>query len=154
MEWSEFASQGQSLSSLSSLHPGFHWLWNDSYLSLHTTTLSSMGVTQLTLSVCYSLAYSTPVLYFRGCDLSGSPVDLSEMIGAEAVETDRELRWGLVSPTDHPVTGQPYYYLHPCHNSALITGKPELMCWMSTVLPMVKVRFPRDLARQLIQQSQ
>jgi len=155
MDWEDFASQAKSLSHVSAAFPCFHWQWHEAaspcgYLSLHTTRMSQLSPIQLSLSVCYSPAYTLPVLYFRACDLSGSPLALEQVLSAAAIETDGELRWGLASPLEHPVTGEPYYCLHPCQSAVLLTGQSELLAWLTSVLPIVQVRFPLLLASLLM----
>lgn len=155
MDRATFASQACSLAQASAAFPAFCWQWHEAsgslgYLSLHTTLISHSSPIQLSLSVCYSVAYSVPVLYFRACDLSGSPISVELILSAEAMKTDEGLRWGLVSPIEHPITGQPYFYLHPCQTANLLSGQPELLCWLSSVLPIVQLRFPLPLASILM----
>lgn len=155
MDWEDFAHQAESLSCVSAAFPCFHWQWHDAaspsgYLSLLTSRMSESSPIQLSLSVCYSLAYSVPVLYFRACDLSGSPIALEQVLSAEAIETNGELRWGLVSPMEHPITGQPYYYLHPCQSAVLLSGPFKLLSWLTSVLPILQLRFPLPLATLLM----
>lgn len=54
--------------------------------------------------IIYSPIWSSPVLYFTTTDRSGSPV-ITRIEG--------------VSQTEHPITGRPTYYVHPCMSEEL-----------------------------------
>lgn len=118
-------------------------------------------------SIAYSYIYQVPVLYFQVQNLSGQYFSRSEVLASlswcsEMSEGDS---WDFMSEEEHPVSGQSYYYIHPCQTKNRMnlmikskdiiendershmpfqTSAPRdgmmLLSWLSMVLPAVGYR--------------
>ncbi|KAG2180313.1 hypothetical protein INT44_003315, partial [Umbelopsis vinacea] len=77
--------------------------------------------------IVYSTTYCVPVLYFNAYFSDGSFLsrnDLEQLvfskIHVEALRTNSLIQQGAISQHDHPILGQPFFYVHPCDTSALM----------------------------------
>ncbi|XP_067885723.1 ubiquitin-like-conjugating enzyme ATG10 isoform X2 [Heterodontus francisci] len=74
--------------------------------------------------VVYSSSYQAPVLYFRACYSDGKPLALKEIW--ENVHNCYKERlfqgpWDTITQQEHHLLGQPFFVLHPCRTSELMT---------------------------------
>jgi hypothetical protein len=85
---------------------------------------NSMDVTtQWTFSIVYSITYRAPVLYFHVQSPSGDPCGRQGVMqilrNISVVGTDKipNETWEFVSQEEHPFSGYPSFFLHPCQSS-------------------------------------
>ena len=65
-------------------------------------------------SIVYNETWCTPVLFFQVAHVDGSKLSRNEVL--EELEWDETSdSWQFLSQEEHPVTGAPTYFLHPCH---------------------------------------
>eukprot|EP00594_Rhizosolenia_setigera_P013496 CAMPEP_0178971612 /NCGR_PEP_ID=MMETSP0789-20121207/20413_1 /TAXON_ID=3005 /ORGANISM="Rhizosolenia setigera, Strain CCMP 1694" /LENGTH=236 /DNA_ID=CAMNT_0020658685 /DNA_START=100 /DNA_END=807 /DNA_ORIENTATION=+ len=74
-------------------------------------------------SVAYHDTWGVPVLYFRVLHMTGEQCSRTDVLNAlscsnEDDETYYENSWDFISQEEHPITGEPSYFLHPCQTSA------------------------------------
>lgn len=74
--------------------------------------------------VIYSASYRVPVLYFTASYGNGRIVPLKEVwrkvVSPFHVTRDSGMEWESVTQCEHPILGQPFYHLHPCHTSSVM----------------------------------
>lgn len=136
---------------------------------------SSCNMRQIewSFSVVYSHVWGVPVLYFRVQYLNGIPLSRSQVLNIliggigdsienkgtheDAIEEDDG--WNFVSYEEHPITGVPSFFLHPCQTSKrlhllmIATGAENdeysvvkknpanvLLSWLSMILPSTGFR--------------
>jgi ubiquitin-like-conjugating enzyme ATG10 len=113
---------------------------------------------QWRFSVVYSDTWKVPVLYFSvQVDSAGNPCSREEVLSMlpcpEVSDT-----WDFLSHDEHPVTGAPSYFLHPCRTAdrleLMLRRHPDkdsvvLLSWFSLVLPAVGYRLPPALFQEL-----
>jgi hypothetical protein len=116
--------------------------------SIPTCTLPT---TEWTFSVAYSHIWHTPILYFTVQMSDGTPLTRQEVVNSlhsycsdpkSFIDTS-----DFVSIDEHPVTGIPSYYLHPCQtlkrleisNANSICPALRLWSWMSMLLPTIGI---------------
>ena len=119
------------------------------------------GRTMVMYDVSYSPTYLTPVLYLTiKQPLDRPPMSLDKVYGMLVPALQREqLRsigpMGSLSMTEHPVTGLPAYFVHPCKTQeamAAISGGRQLepleylIMWLGIVGPSVGLSLPVELA--------
>lgn len=107
-------------------------------------------------SIVYSDTWMIPVLYFtvKHCD-SGTPYLRSQVLQMLNLNDDRHVEdtWDFLSYDEHPVTGEPSFFLHPCQTSdrlgLLFQEQTEqgaiispLLSWMNMILPAVGFQIP------------
>lgn len=142
---------------------------------------------RVNFSIIFSETYAVPVLYFHAQDMNGSPHCRSKVLQWLAPfsqlgekhrqgDLDEEASWEFVSQEQHPVTGIPSYFLHPCQTAermALLTRidpafttktttlvaktekkKPlDLWSWMSMILPAVRFAIPSKLFQAVVDET-
>ena len=128
----------------------------DEYI-VHNCNPRSCDVTEWTFSVVFHDTWRVPTLYFHVHDIDGTPITrdkvvtilLSSTRGNEtnangSIMTEEET-WDFVSQEEHPMTGKPSFFLHPCQTAAkmeLLLHQPKHYCpllsWMSMILPSVR----------------
>mmetsp|Transcript_30078 Transcript_30078/g.45259 ORF Transcript_30078/g.45259 Transcript_30078/m.45259 type:complete len:258 (+) Transcript_30078:45-818(+) len=114
-------------------------------------------VTEWTFSVVFHETWRVPTLYFHVHDIDGSPITRDEVVSillssiggnTTAISANgsmtEEQTWDFVSQEEHPMTGKPSFFLHPCQTAAkmeLLLHQPKHICpllsWMSMILPSV-----------------
>ena len=115
-------------------------------------------VTEWTFSVVFHDTWRVPTLYFHVHDIDGTPITRDKVVtillsSTRGNETDtintngsmsEEQTWDFVSQEEHPMTGKPSFFLHPCQTAAkmeLLLCQPKQYCpllsWMSMILPSV-----------------
>ncbi|CAE6434341.1 unnamed protein product [Rhizoctonia solani] len=90
-------------------------------------------------SIVWHPTYMVPTYYFQAVDTGGSPVSLTQVInttrfrrrtfldmagevaeyGIQPTKTDNA-QFPLLSDGDHPITGAPHWYFHPCETSVAV----------------------------------
>jgi len=104
-------------------------------------------------SIVYSHTWRVPVLYFDVENQDGSPCSRSsvvDMLTQMHHQNDTQDSWDFVSYEEHPLTGHPSFFLHPCrtrdrmHRIKASTATPalRLLIWMSMILPSVGYSIP------------
>ncbi|GAA5931932.1 hypothetical protein JCM3775_000081 [Rhodotorula graminis] len=82
-----------------------------------------LGCTVL-LSICYSPTFSVPVLWFEAHQSSGTPLSLEQVLRSTLFHDGHGLSSGdatpFVSQADHPATGRPSWFLHPCETEGIV----------------------------------
>mmetsp|Transcript_16484 Transcript_16484/g.47401 ORF Transcript_16484/g.47401 Transcript_16484/m.47401 type:complete len:234 (-) Transcript_16484:1536-2237(-) len=125
--------------------------------AVFTTTTS---VSEWAFSIVYSETWCVPVLYFHVQNSDGSTMSRSEMLNLIEYTDSASASWDFISEEEHPVTGVPSLFLHPCQTAARMellqsstlyqeSSKHELklLCWMAMVFPALKFRIsPRQYA--------
>ena len=99
---------------------------------------------QWNFSIVFSETYGVPVLYFRVQTLDGCPCERSEVLKWLPNQAIAD-SWDFVSQEEHPISGLPAYFLHPCQTSSRLKetlrpsqhGATILWAWMSMVFPAV-----------------
>ncbi|XP_078253173.1 ubiquitin-like-conjugating enzyme ATG10 [Rhinoraja longicauda] len=110
--------------------------------------------------VVYSSSYQAPVLYFRACYSDGRPLALKEIW--ESVhdcyqETLSQGPWNTITQQEHHILGQPFFVLHPCRTSELMTpimigatteqrNVNYITSWLSMMGPVVGLDMPLSYA--------
>ncbi|XP_030623223.1 ubiquitin-like-conjugating enzyme ATG10 [Chanos chanos] len=106
--------------------------------------------------VLYSCSYQVPVLYFRASTLDGRVLSLEEVW--EAVHPNYRVKlqqgpWDILTQQEHPILGQPFFMLHPCHTEHFMRPVLEMartnlrrvnyvVTWLSAVGPVVGLELP------------
>lgn len=127
---------------------------------ISANNLVTTGVTEWSFSVLFHSVYRVPTLYFQVHDIDGTPTTREEVVkmlclrftnirgNSDAINTHNsmteEQTWDFVSQEEHPMTGIPSFFLHPCRTAAkmeLLLLQPQDLCpllsWMSMILPSV-----------------
>jgi len=133
---------------------------------------SNMRQVEWSFSVVYSHVWAIPVLYFRVQYLNGMPLSRPQVLNMliSGIDDGMENRsahedtiedddgWNCVSYEEHPITGVPSFFLHPCQtsmrlhhlmaagddsdeNSVAKTNPANvLLSWLSMILPSTGFR--------------
>ncbi|XP_062924621.1 ubiquitin-like-conjugating enzyme ATG10 isoform X1 [Mobula hypostoma] len=115
--------------------------------------------------VVYSSSYQAPVLYFRACYSDGRPLTLKEIW--ESVhdcyqESLSQGPWETITQQEHHLLGQPFFVLHPCRTSELMTpimidatqeqrNVNYITSWLSMMGPVVGLDLPLSYATAMSQ---
>ncbi|KAJ1997643.1 E2-like conjugating enzyme atg10, partial [Coemansia thaxteri] len=118
----------------------------------------------------YSTTWRVPVLYVRvrGADGSIESMDVRQA-GAMLAPDDVQLRGamaavefgGALGVGDHPLTGEPFMVLHPCHTATLMRAVAPagldscayLAAWLSLTGPAVGLTLPSIMAEKAANHS-
>ncbi|KAG8640413.1 ubiquitin-like-conjugating enzyme ATG10 isoform X2 [Manihot esculenta] len=113
--------------------------------------------------IVYSASYRVPVLYFRGYDSEGLPLQLNEIekdLPACSAKVLLESKWTFITQEEHPYLNRPWYKLHPCGTSewmkllfldeaALAENRVAielyLVSWFSVVGQVIGLRVPIEM---------
>ena len=93
-------------------------------------------------SICYSVTYNSPTLYFTVSTISGQPLSHDQLL--KVIPSDPP---PSISHEEHPVTGTPSFFLHPCGTEKLLSllkSDCELLSWLVIVLSSVGIRINGD----------
>lgn len=117
--------------------------------------------------IVYSFSYMVPVLYFRGYQCGGQPLDLDDIrkdLPCYSLSILRESKWTFMTMEEHPYLHRPWYTLHPCGTSdwmkLLLGGIPPGECpkmvhylpaWLSVVGQAVGLKIPLELQNMSLQ---
>lgn len=113
--------------------------------------------------VLYSCSYAVPVLYFRASTLGGRSLSLEEVWSSIHPNFRLHLQscpLDAVSQQEHPLLGQPFFFLHPCRTEAFMRPVVEaaqyhsrpvnyVLSWLSVVGPVVGLDVPLQYSTQL-----
>ena len=129
-------------------------------------------------SIVYSHIWRVPVLYFQvyasdGCLLTRNEV-LSILRKTNEDVRGEDAEWDFLSQDEHPLSGMPSFFLHPCQTSKrlhLILGSsnggethdsqtpPSIPCpgrvllsWLSMILPAAGFRISPNVIHELLHQ--
>jgi len=102
------------------------------------------------LSIVFSDTWMVPMLYFTVKQSDGTPYLRSQVL--KLLNTnDIQDTWDFVSYEEHPMTGEPSFFLHPCQTSeklSLLCGERNqatispLLSWVTMILPAVGFSIP------------
>jgi Autophagocytosis associated protein, active-site domain len=116
-----------------------------------TVYVGSLNKIEWRFSIAYSYIWHVPVLYFNVQLPNGtacSRLEVLQMLHCFCCDPDvMSDTWEFVSSDEHPVTGFPSFFLHPCQSShRLVVMNASTTCptmrlwsWMSMILPTVGV---------------
>lgn len=130
---------------------------DDAFLCTDDSIISdcdSVSVTSLpkqlwSFSIAYSYTWRVPVMYFSVQLPDGTPCSRDEVIGnLRCFCNNNEIvndSWDFVSSDEHPVTGIPSFFLHPCRTSHILEtlnasttcSAMRLWSWLSMISPTV-----------------
>ncbi|KAL3868629.1 hypothetical protein ACJMK2_041420 [Sinanodonta woodiana] len=109
---------------------------------------TSTSMVTFVYHVVYNASYAVPVLYFNAYKPDGQLLSLEEVwaiVPQHYQDRLREERWTFITQQEHPILGRPFYQLHPCHTSTLMSQIPDtpgsnyLISWMSAVGPVLRL---------------
>ena len=120
--------------------------------------------------IVHSPSYQVPVLYVtfeqqgstgRRSKVLPSPTEVYDMLVSSSFKAQVQTVgvMGALSMTDHPVSGTPAYFVHPCRTSeamdavivdSAVQPKEYLMMWLGLVGPSVGLDVPLELAEAMI----
>jgi len=96
-------------------------------------------------TIVYSSSYASPVLYFTVATTSGSPLppaSVLELLPRQISINDTP----PISMEEHPISGLPVFFLHPCNTSSLLELSREgntncsLLTWFSVAVASLGIR--------------
>jgi hypothetical protein len=104
-------------------------------------------------SIVFSDTWRVPVLYFTVQHEDGTLLLRSQVLEVIMNVDDNEIAntWDFVSYEEHPTTGEPSFFLHPCQTLARVqqllqtqqtAGVSPLLSWVAMILPAVGFRIP------------
>ncbi|KIW03373.1 uncharacterized protein PV09_05581 [Verruconis gallopava] len=111
----------------------------------------------VTYDILLSTSYRVPVLHFTVRDMAGGPVTDLASVYADMIPTSFKDQVsgigviGAVSMTDHPLTGLPSFFVHPCNTAdalrhvgggRLVSVSEYLFLWMGIIAPAVGLSLP------------
>jgi ubiquitin-like-conjugating enzyme ATG10 len=120
----------------------------------------------LSCDVVYSASYQVPVLYFQLCNtMWHSPPSLDTLHSVLVPELHKPPVQhvgilGAISKSDHPVTGVPSFFVHPCQTLAAMTslqisrsGEPDnyLLGWIGIIGAAVGLSVPVRMVSRSIE---
>lgn len=130
------------------------------------TSPSSASITPpplIVYEILHSPSYQVPVLYISFKSLSRpTPDEVYELLVPEAYRGQVRAVgvMGALSVTEHPITGLPVYFVHPCRTQEIMAqrrswegeARPEeyLMVWMGVIGASVGLSVPVELARGMM----
>jgi ubiquitin-like-conjugating enzyme ATG10 len=124
------------------------------FYDIDAIALSNSHVTEWSFSVVYSHIWHVPVLYFTVQMQDGTPLTRNEVIDSlhsYCSDPDSFVHTSdFVTIDEHPVTGSPSYFLHPCQTlrrmeiftHQLTCPALRLWSWMSMLFPTVGIMIP------------
>ncbi|XP_072514744.1 ubiquitin-like-conjugating enzyme ATG10 isoform X2 [Salminus brasiliensis] len=106
--------------------------------------------------VLYSSSYQVPILFFTVSTLDGRLLSLEELWNTIHPAYKKQLLqwpWDTLTQQEHPILGQPFFMLHPCHTEEFMRPVLQManaekrrinyiVTWLSIVGPMVKLEVP------------
>jgi Autophagocytosis associated protein, active-site domain len=105
--------------------------------------------TEWRFSIAYSHIWNVPVMYFMVQLPDGTPCTRQDvlvmLLGFARNQDSATDMWDFVSSEEHPVTGVPSFFLHPCRTSSILETSIAntncstmwLLSWMSLIFPSV-----------------
>ncbi|KAK7074607.1 E2-like conjugating enzyme atg10 [Halocaridina rubra] len=108
--------------------------------------------------IVFSLSHSVPVLYFNVFDASGNLLTLEEIMDRVPALYSEQIifnKWQSLTQQEHPVLGRPFFQLHPCKTSSVMShllsgindltnlkGWRYIASWLSMFAPVVGLHIP------------
>ena len=96
---------------------------------------------QWNFSVVYNDTFQSPVLYFDVQRLNGEPCSRKLVLDWMKAKVDDS--WEFLSQEQHPTTGHPSFFLHPCQTPNVLqtlmgdSDRNVLWAWLSWILGVV-----------------
>ena len=98
-------------------------------------------------SIVYSETWQVPVLYFTVSQEDRIPCSRDQVL---EILKEQDDSWEFVSYEEHPATGVPSLFLHPCQTKERMaqlldhgnTPEQQLWSWMSLIFPTVGFSIP------------
>jgi hypothetical protein len=144
--------------------------------STRNTFLHRHPIIEFSFSVCFSHVWSIPVLYFRAQDLHGQMISRARLLHfiqqgriIPTGDTEEDVDWdenNFISEDEHPVTGTPCFFLHPCETATRLhtlslsiqeDSDPDtrfysllILSWLCMVLPSTQFRISPIFFNQLV----
>jgi ubiquitin-like-conjugating enzyme ATG10 len=148
---------------------------HEQYSLLDDTDTAIMSPQQLlsvwNFSIVYSETWMVPVLYFSVTrNDNGMPFWRNEILEMLDNTDNVEDTWHFVSYQEHPITGEPSCFLHPCQTAQRLemlheqqqqqqqqqhggadsfVGSPIILSWLTMMLPAVGYSIPSRIFSQL-----
>eukprot|EP01050_Picozoa_sp_SAG11_P017554 SAG11_NODE_2543_length_3237_cov_2.170172_4_plen_215_part_00 len=113
--------------------------------------------------VAYSIVYGEPILLFNMTDAaSGALLSHDQMW--RSIRQHHNGMPVVISQSEHPILGTPFYFVHPCDTSALMqsamASAPKdppaglyLMSWLSAFGPIARTGVSVQLALEIIRRG-
>jgi hypothetical protein len=141
---------------------------DDDAISLENDRYLQKTYNEWKFSIVFSDTWQTPVLYFTVHDGQGILLSRPEIlrllplpVQSQRSNSEHHSSWvddltfyDFVSADEHPISGVPSYFLHPCRVNSLLRTmmnekeehRPEirLLSWMALMLPNAGMRIPPD----------
>ena len=139
---------------------------------------TEMVVVDWELHIVYNEIYHTPALWLKATRSDGVPLTGEEVarlcgVGVVEGEGEEEGGWTVLSQDEHPILGQPFFFLHPCGTPGRMTrlliverrvGEEEeeeeekkarvglvyLVKWFGLVAAVLGLRFPPQFVRAML----
>lgn len=131
---------------------------DDDMATLAERVQADDSIVNMEYHIVHSVSYQVPLLYFNAAHSNGQSLslpDIWDLVSPNFVGPEVD-KWGVVTQTEHPLLGRPFYHIHPCHTATLMaeamkccTGSREqevnyLLTWLSTIGPLVGLRCPLE----------
>jgi len=138
-------------------------------------------------SIVFHDIWQVPVLYFQANFLDGTKCARSDILRALNINEDQSKEkqflengfreaWDFISEEEHPITGMPSYFLHPCktlerlnlivntlknpvpggafsYDRNVASSEDLLIIWMTMILPTVRCKLDTKVIRFLQENS-
>lgn len=140
------------------------------------TSETEMVVVDWELHIVYNEIYNTPTLWLKATRSDGVPLTREKVarlcgVGVGEGEGEEEGGWTVLSQDEHPILGQPFFFLHPCGTPSrmarlLIVGEgggeddddekktraelTYLVKWFGLVAAVLGLRFPPPFVQALL----
>jgi hypothetical protein len=135
MDLQEFNQQVTELTLTAQQFPGIELIWDKKMMKLYLV----QGI-EWEFRAVFSFAFNSPVLYFRPRNEWMGLDQLLEFVVAGVK--------GYVSQAECPVTGEPFFFIHPCGTKELLQDG-NFATWISVALQVVNARLPIELFKVL-----
>jgi hypothetical protein len=93
-----------------------------------STTVQSYdeGWIEWNFSVVYSETWGAPILYFQAQSTDGTKLMRNQVLHELGWDLESMDHWQFLSEEEHPITGNPAYFLHPCQISECLVEMIEM----------------------------
>ena len=108
-------------------------------------------------TIVFSDTWRVPVLHFTVQDSTGNPCPRHQVLSMLPTAEQHNDTWDFVSYDEHPITGIPSYFLHPCQTQDIlkllqhdsVQTSTLLLSWLSLILPTIGYTLPSKVFTQL-----
>jgi len=143
------------------------------------TSETEIVVVDWELHIVYNEIYNTPALWLKATRSDGVPLTREEVarlcgVGVGEGEGEEEGGWTVLSQDEHPILGQPFFFLHPCGTPGRMTrllmvvdgegvgkdgdgdekktqaGLTYLIKWFGLVAAVLGLRFPPPFVQAML----